>query len=148
MYFQYIMTSSIIEQLSARVMKDLAELLEPIHGRKRIYVEPSIFRVLQTIPPAIIAEHEIENSVRLEDVNFDSIAAGGDFPDVLVFIVRAEPAVMKTVATQVRTGLSMGDRKQRKFHVFFAPQRSILAEQALEVISNNYNHIFYIFFYS
>lgn len=131
------MASSITEQLRAAAINDLNELIETLSpNRKRLYIDESLYSALPQISADFATANNIECSVKLEDVNFDSVVVGRDMPEVLVFIVRPETTQVKMIAVQVRTVLAASDLRRRQFHVIFVPQRSVLAQQVLEVSLN------------
>ena len=53
-------------------------------------------------------------------------------PDHIFFLIRADPALCKLVASQVRYLMGRNARTHSSFHVLFAPTRTVICEQVLE----------------
>ena len=111
--------------------KDLTDTLQDVSGTKGFFFDSSIPpKHFLSLSEHFLSSNEISFTLCLDVTS--ELPLDQSMPDHIFFLIRADPALCKLVASQVRYLMGRNARTHSSFHVLFAPTRTVICEQVLE----------------
>ncbi|XP_058762201.1 vacuolar protein-sorting-associated protein 33 homolog [Vicia villosa] len=104
--------------------KELINILKNVRGKKCLVIDPKLGDSLSLIIQSSILK---EQGVELRHLSADPIQSDCT---KIVFLVRAQPDLMRFICSNVHDDVSKG--LQREYHVYFVPRRTVVCEKVLE----------------
>ncbi|KAJ4800653.1 Vacuolar protein-sorting-associated protein [Rhynchospora pubera] len=107
-----------------KAQKDLLDILLTIRGKKCLVIDPKLGGSLSLL---IQFSRLKDGDVELQHLSADPVQT--DSSNV-IYLIRPQLTVMKTIASHIQNGISKGIEK--KYFIYFVPRRTVACEKILE----------------
>ncbi|KAJ4759817.1 Vacuolar protein-sorting-associated protein [Rhynchospora pubera] len=107
-----------------KAQKDLLDILLTIRGKKCLVIDPKLGGTLSLL---IQFSRLKDGDVELRHLSADPVQT--DSSNV-IYLIRPQLTVMKTIASHIQNGISKGIEK--KYFIYFVPRRTVACEKILE----------------
>ncbi|KAJ3706272.1 hypothetical protein LUZ61_009977 [Rhynchospora tenuis] len=113
-----------LNAIREKAQKDLLDMLLTIRGKKCLVIDPKLGGTLSLlIQFSRLKEGDVElRHLSAEPVQTDS--------SNVIYLIRPQLTVMKTIASHIQNGISKGIEK--KYFIYFVPRRTVACEKILE----------------
>jgi hypothetical protein len=113
-----------LNAIREKSQKDLLDILQTIRGKKCLVIDPKLSGTLSML---IQFSRLKEGDVELRHLSADPVQT--DSSNV-VYLIRPQLTVMKTIASHIQNDISKG--VQKKYFIYFVPRRTVACEKILE----------------